>query len=105
MYDDFLPVTIYGKLSTKFLLGTSVVIEKVGLLSYFLFVARTTIRIRLNVLIHLTFLQDFFQGRGQNLLLRKFLIFLLFSGAKVSEGKTALGGAHPLPPVKKARHM
>ena len=30
-------------------LGISTVIEKVGLLSYFLFLARTTIRIRLNL--------------------------------------------------------
>ena len=35
MYDDFLVVRNYGKLSAKFLLGTSTVIEKVGLLSYF----------------------------------------------------------------------
>ena len=35
MYDDFLEVRDYGKLSAKFILGTSTVIEKVGLLSYF----------------------------------------------------------------------
>ena len=37
------------KLSAKFLLGTSTVIEKVGLLSYFGFLARTSTRIRLNM--------------------------------------------------------
>ena len=35
MYDDFLVVRNYGKLYAKFLLGTSTVIEKVGLLTYF----------------------------------------------------------------------
>ena len=39
----------YGKLSAKFLLGTSTVIEKVELLSYFLFLARTTARILLKI--------------------------------------------------------
>ena len=33
----------------EFLLGITAVIEKVGLLSYFLFLARTTVRIRLNL--------------------------------------------------------
>ena len=41
-------VRTYGKLSAKHLSGTSTVIEKVGPLSYFLFYARITIRIRLN---------------------------------------------------------
>ena len=49
MNDGFLVVRNYGKLSAKFLLGTSTVIEKVGFLSYFLFLARTTIGIRLNI--------------------------------------------------------
>ena len=48
MYDDFLVVRCCSKLSAKFLLGTSAAIEKVGLLSYFWFLARTTIRIALN---------------------------------------------------------
>ena len=48
MYDDFLVVRNYGELSAKFLLGTSMVIEKAGSLLYFLFLARTTIKIRLN---------------------------------------------------------
>ena len=47
IYDDLLVVRNYGKLPAKFLLGTSTIIEKVGLLSYFLFLARTTARIRL----------------------------------------------------------
>ena len=51
MYDDFSEVRNCGKLSVKFLLGTSAVIEKVGLLSYFLFLARTTVRIRLKSLL------------------------------------------------------
>ena len=46
-YDDFSVVRNYGKLSAKCLLGILLVIE-VGLLSYFLFLARTTARIRLN---------------------------------------------------------
>ena len=37
MDDDFLVVRNYGKLSAKFLSGTSMVIEKVELLSYFYF--------------------------------------------------------------------
>ena len=49
MYDDFLVVRNYGKLNAKFLLGTSTVIEKVGPLSHFLFLARTTTKIRLNL--------------------------------------------------------
>ena len=49
MYDDFSVVRNYGKLPAKFFLGTSTVIENVGLLSYFLFFVRTTIRIRLNL--------------------------------------------------------
>ena len=36
-----------AKLSAKFLLGTSTVIEKVGFLSYFLFLARIADRIHL----------------------------------------------------------
>ena len=47
----FLLVRNYGKLSAEFLLGTSAVIEKVGLLSYFDFFARTIIKIRLNTFI------------------------------------------------------
>ena len=48
MYDDLLVVRNYAKLSGKFLFGTSTAIEKVGLLSYFfLFLAQTTIKIRL----------------------------------------------------------
>ena len=39
-----------GKLYANFLSGTSTVIEKVVLLSYFSFLARATIRIRLNTL-------------------------------------------------------
>ena len=35
VYDDFLVVRNYGKLSVKFLSGTSTVIEKVGLLVIF----------------------------------------------------------------------
>ena len=46
-YDDFSVVRNYGKFSAKCLLGILLVIE-VGLLSYFLFLARTTARIRLN---------------------------------------------------------
>ena len=46
MYDNFLEVRNYGKLSAKFLLGTSVVIEKVRLMLCFWFLARTTIRIQ-----------------------------------------------------------
>ena len=37
MYDDFVVVRNYGKLSAKFLSGTSTVIEKAELLSYFEF--------------------------------------------------------------------
>ena len=48
MYDYVLLVISYGKLSAKFVLGTSTIIEKMGLLSHFLFLAQTTIRIRLN---------------------------------------------------------
>ena len=40
MYDYCLVVKKYGKVSAKFLLGKSMVIEKVELLSYFLFLAR-----------------------------------------------------------------
>ena len=40
----------YDKLSSKFLSGTSTVIEKVGLLSFFLSLARATIGIRVNTL-------------------------------------------------------
>ena len=54
MFDDFLVVRNCGKLSAKFLLGTSVVIGKVGLWLYLLFLARTTIRIRLNMYIFLS---------------------------------------------------
>ena len=53
MYDDFLVVRKYGKLSAKFLSGTSTVIEKVELLSHFLCLARTTIRILLSFIIYL----------------------------------------------------
>ena len=40
---DFLAVKKYGKFPAKFLSGTSMVIENVGLLSYFLFLPRITI--------------------------------------------------------------
>ena len=50
MSDAFLVIRNYGKLSAKFLLGTSTVIEKVGFLSYFFFLSQTTIRIRLKFL-------------------------------------------------------
>ena len=39
MYGEFLVMSNHGKLSAQFLLGTSTIIEKVGLLSYFLFPA------------------------------------------------------------------
>ena len=45
---NFLVIRNYGKLSVKFLSGTSTVIEKEGLLLCFLFLARTIINIRLN---------------------------------------------------------
>ena len=44
MYDDLLVVRNFGKVSAKFPFGTSVVRKEVGLLSYFLFLAQTTIR-------------------------------------------------------------
>ena len=47
-YDDFLVARNYGKLSAKLLLGTSTVTE-VELLSYFLFLARTIAKLRLNI--------------------------------------------------------
>ena len=40
-----------AKLSAKFLLGTSTVIEKVGVMSYFIFLSRTSIKICLKFLI------------------------------------------------------
>ena len=49
MYDEFLVLRNYGKLSAKIILGTSTVIEKMGLLSYFLFLARAAIIILLKV--------------------------------------------------------
>ena len=58
MYDDLLVVRNHGKSSAKRLLGTSTTIEKVGLFSYFLFVARTTVRIRLNTLMFSWFSSD-----------------------------------------------
>ena len=48
MYDAFSIVREYGKSSAKFLLGTTKVIERVELLWHFLFLAQTTIRIRLD---------------------------------------------------------
>ena len=45
-YDDFLVVSNYGKLSAKFISGTLCVIEKVGLLPFFQFLARTAIRLK-----------------------------------------------------------
>ena len=50
MYDDFLVARNYGKLSAKFPSGTSAVIENVRLLPHFSFLARTTIRIRVDTL-------------------------------------------------------
>ena len=47
MHEAFLVAGSHGTLPAKFLSGTSTVIEKVGLLSYFLFLARTTIRFRI----------------------------------------------------------
>ena len=49
MYNDSLGVRNCGKLSPKFLVGTSTVIEKVAPMSYFLFLARTIVRICLKV--------------------------------------------------------
>ena len=43
IYDDFLVERNYDKLSAKFIIGTSMVIEKARLSSYFLFLVRTTV--------------------------------------------------------------